>query len=126
MTTTTETTKRLTLTAAERRIILDAYDSYPRGDTRRGALLRRSGLYTSQMAKWRERAKRGDAALEPRPPGPKVPPCNPLADAVARLTRENARLQAQLANAELVIEIQKKGATLLGLATSTLPLDNAS
>ena len=62
MTTPTASIERLTLTAAERQIILEEYDSYPRGDARRGALLRRYGLYTSQMAKWRERLKRGRPA----------------------------------------------------------------
>ena len=57
--------KRSTLTSAERRIILDEYDSYPRGDARRGALLRRHGLYTSQVAKWRQRLARGDDSLAP-------------------------------------------------------------
>ena len=46
------------LTSDDRRRILEEYDSYPRGDVRRGALLRRHGLYSSQIAKWRERVKR--------------------------------------------------------------------
>ena len=115
MTTTTNPTERLILTAAERQIIVEEYDSYPRGDARRGALLRRYGLYTSQMAKWRERLKRGDATLGTRPPGPKPLPHNPLADEVTRLTQANARLQQQLTNAETIIAIQKKVATLLDL-----------
>jgi transposase len=113
MTTTATPTERLSLTAAERQIILEEYDSYPRGDVRRGALLRRYGLYTSQMSKWRERLKRGDALLAAVPPGPKSQPRNPLADEVARLARENARLQQQLTTAETIIAIQKKVATLL-------------
>ena len=113
MTTTANPTERLTLTATERQIILEEYDSYPRGDARRGALLRRYGLYTSQMSKWRERLKRGDATLATVPPGPKPQPRNPLADEVARLARENARLQQQLTTAETIIAIQKKVATLL-------------
>jgi transposase len=121
MTTMTKPTERLTLTAAERQVILEEYDSYPRGDARRGALLRRYGLYTSQMAKWRERLKRGDATLASRLPGPKPLPRNPLADEVARLTRANARLQQQLSNAEAIIAIQKKVATLRDL----LPIPRA-
>src|SRR5215218_7102720 len=108
MTTTTKPTEHLTLTAAERQLILEEYDSYPRGDARRGALLRRYGLYTSQMSKWRERLKRGAATLASPAPGPKPAPRNPLADEVVRLTRENARLQQQLTNAETIIAIQKK------------------
>src|SRR5215212_3967046 len=118
MTTTANPTERLTLTAAERQIILEEYDSYPRGDARRGALLRRYGLYTSQMSKWRERLKRGDATLASPASGPKPAPRNPLADELARLTRENARLQQQLTQAETIIAIQKKVATLLELLPS--------
>jgi hypothetical protein len=108
MTTTATPTKRLTLTAAESQIILDEYNSYPRGDPRRGALLRRYGLDTSQRAKRRERRKRGDGTLAPARPGPQPVPRNPLADEVAQLTRETARLQQQLTNAETIIAIQKK------------------
>jgi transposase-like protein len=95
------------LNTAERRAILDEYDSYPRGNPRRGALLRRHGLYTSQLAKWRQRLVKGAASLDPQPPGPTPQPVNPLAAEVARLQRENARLQTQLAKAEAVIDIQK-------------------
>src|SRR6266508_3406064 len=103
MTTSTTPTARLSLTAAERQLILEEYDSYPRGDARRGSLLRHYGLYTSQLAKWRERRKRGQTDLRPQAPGPKPQPVNPLAEEVARLTRENARLQAELAKAEFSI-----------------------
>jgi transposase-like protein len=101
--------------AAERRKILDEYESYPRGDARRGALLRRHGIYSSQVAKWRIRRDQGDETLGARNPGPVPQPINPLAAEVARLTRENARLQTQLAQAEAIVDIQKKVAALLGL-----------
>jgi transposase-like protein len=103
--------------AAERRKILEEYESYPRGDVRRGALLRRHGIYSSQVAKWRIRRDQGDDTLGARNPGPVPQPVNPLAAEVARLTRENARLQTQLAQAEAILEIQKKVATLLGLTS---------
>lgn len=94
-------------TAAERRAILDEYDRYP--------LLRRYGLYSSTIAKWRERLRAGDAALQAHQPGPKVAPPNPLHAELVQLQREHARLKAQLAQAELIIDVQKKVATLLGL-----------
>lgn len=114
-------TPSMHFTTADRIRILEEYDSYPRGDERRGLLLRRHGVYTSQIAKWRARLARGDQSLDPLPPGPKRPPVHPLAAEVARLTQENTRLHAQLAKAEAIIEIQKKVATLLGttvMATS--------
>jgi transposase-like protein len=114
------------LTSEDRRRILEEYDSYPRGDARRGALLRRYGLYTSQVAKWRERRKRGQTDLSPQAPGPKPQPADPLATEVARLTRENARLQAELDKATLIIDVQKKIATLLGMPASPASADPSS
>lgn len=122
---TTHPTDRPTLTTAERQAILAEYDSYPRGDPRRGALLRQHGLYTSQLAKWRQRLNRGATTLDNQRPGPVPQPVNPLADENARLRRENARLQAKLAQATTIIDVQKKMATLLGLA-SAAPTDDES
>ena len=51
---------------------------------------------------------------------------HPLADEVARLQQENTRLQARLATAEAVIEIQKKVAFLLGLVEPSQPSDERS
>ncbi len=75
-------------------------------------------LYTSQLAKWRQRVNRGATSLDTQRPGPVPQPHNPLADEVARLTRENARLQAKLAQATVIMDIQKKMVTLLGLASA--------
>jgi transposase-like protein len=122
---TTHPTDRPTLTTDERRAILAEYDSYVRGDPRRGALLRQHGLYTSQLAKWRQRINRGATTLDAQRPGPAPQPRNPLADENARLTKENARLQAKLAQATAIIDIQKKVATLLGLG-SAAPTDSES
>ena len=108
-------TQRLVRTA-ERRAILEEYDSYPRGDGRRGALLRRHGVYTSQIAKWRQRVTRGESLLEHQRPGPKPQPLGSLQDEVVQLRRQNARLQAQLAQAQAMIDVQKKVASLLSLA----------
>jgi len=106
-------------TASQRLSILTEYESYPRGDTRRGELLRRHGLYTSHMSKWRDQRDRGALdILEPRPPGRPKQARDEQHDELARLQRENARLQAELHKAQTIIEIQKKVATLLG---STLP-----
>jgi transposase-like protein len=124
---TTETTlpeeqlPQTTLTAAQKLAILTEYEAYPYGDPQRGALLRRHGLYTSHMSKWRIQRDRGAlASLESRPAGRPPQPHDPLHDEVTRLQHEVARLQAQLQKAETVIDIQKKVATLLGGLTPTL------
>jgi transposase-like protein len=122
---TTQPADRPTLTTAERQAILTEYDSYPRGDPRRGALLRQHGLYTSQLAKWRQRLARGATNLDNQRPGPLPQPANPLAAEVAQLRRENARLQRQLAQATAIIDVQKKVATLLGLASAAATDDES-
>lgn len=114
------------LTSEDRRRILEEYDSYSRGDARRGALLRRHGLYTSQVAKWRERRKREQTDLSAQAPGPKPKPVDPLAVENARLTRENARLQAELEKATLIIDVQKKIAMLLGMPPTPTSADPSS
>jgi transposase-like protein len=79
-----------------------------------GALLRREGIYSSTLNRWRAQRQCGlFAALTPKRRGPK-PVQNPLADENARLRRQVARLEAELHKAEIVIDVQKKVAALLG------------
>lgn len=115
-------TQRSARTAAERRAILAEYDAYPRGDPRRGAVLRRHGVYTSHIAKWRQRLAGGETTREHQLPGPKPQPHNPLQDEIVQLRRQNARLEAQLAQAQAIIDVQKKVAPLLNL---TFPVNSA-
>lgn len=84
-----------------------------------GALLRREGLYSSHLSKWRAQQARG--GLEPRRTGPK--PASADAVEAGRLRRENARLRAQLERAQKIIEVQKKLAEILGIE---LPKPNGS
>ncbi len=110
--------------AAEKLRILQEYDAYPVGSPERGALLRREGIYTSQISKWRKRHTRGGAeALRAGARGPKPVRRDPVQAELARLRRENARLQARLAQAETIIEVQKKVAQLLGTTLPAPPLD---
>lgn len=108
-------------TASQRLSILAEYESYPRGDTRRGELLRRHGLYTSHMSKWREQRDRGALDNLERPLGRPKRSRDEQQDELTRLQRENVRLQAELHKAQTIIEIQKKVATLLGSTLPTLP-----
>jgi len=79
-----------------------------------GALLRREGLYSSQLSKWREQYRAGALdALRDDKRGRKATK-HPLDDEVARLRKENARLSGRLEQAEAIIEIQKKVAAMLG------------
>ncbi len=88
-----------------------------------GALLRREGIYSSQLASWRRLRARGQLqALSPQQRGPKSL-ATPVDDELAALRRENARLQTQLARAETIIEVQKKVSQLLGIPTPETPSD---
>jgi len=79
-----------------------------------GALLRREGLYSSQLSKWREQYRTGALdALRDDKRGRK-PTRHPLEDEVARLRKQNARLAGRLEQAEAIVEIQKKVAAMLG------------
>lgn len=110
--------------ASERLSLLAEYESFPRGDTRRGELLRRHGLYTSHMSKWREQRDRGALDnLAPRALGRPKQVHVEQQDELLRLQRENARLQAELHKAQTIIEIQKKVATLLGTTLPPPPSD---
>jgi transposase-like protein len=77
-----------------------------------GAVLRREGLYSSLVSKWREQCEKGSLnGLSGQKRGPKV---DPNAAELVRLQRENKRLKEQLERAELIIEVQKKVARLMG------------
>ncbi len=80
-----------------------------------GALLRREGLYSSNLTTWREQRERGElAGLTPKKRGPAPQPKNPLAAQVAALERAVSRERARADRAEALVELQKKVAELLG------------
>jgi transposase len=85
-----------------------------------GRILRREGLYSSQLTAWRKaRTNSERLALAPKKRGPKPVPKNPLQAENLQLKRENARLHKKLHTAELMIDLQKKVSQLLGI---TLPV----
>jgi transposase len=87
-----------------------------------GALLRREGIYSSHLCTWRkQRAAAEKAALEPQKRGRKIDPALAEARRIETLTRENERLRRQLAQAELIIDVQKKVASLLGVSMAQPP-----
>ena len=106
--------KRRTYTAEyKQRILLEAEAAAAtRGGL--GALLRREGLYSSLLTYWRrERAQGVLEALTPQKRGPKSKR-NPLEEENQKLRRQNARLTEDLRKAQIIIDVQKKVAALLG------------
>jgi len=67
--------------------------------------LRREGLYSSHLGKWREQRDQGAlGALEPKPRGPRAPSVDAVEN--VKLRGELDRTQADLATARRVIEVQ--------------------
>ncbi len=81
-----------------------------------GALLRREGLYSSNLVHWRKQRERGELeGLRQKRRGPLPKEKNPLADKVKALERETGRLRARAERAEGLVELQKKVSEILGI-----------
>lgn len=117
----TATARRRQFSSSDRRRILAAADGCQKtGEI--GALLRREGIYSSQLATWRKQRTAAErAALEPKQRGRRADPAHAEARHLDQLTRENDRLRRQLAQAHTIIDVQKKVCTLLGLLTDETP-----
>ena len=107
--------RRRRFTAAyKQRILYEAAACTKPGEI--GALLRREGLYSSNLVDWRRARERGVlAALAPKKRGPVAKAINPLVRKVAELEREILRLQRRADRAEALVEVQKKVSELLGI-----------
>src|SRR3954447_25957737 len=106
--------KRRQYTAEYKQQVLTEADA-ARASGEIGAVLRRHGLYSSHLTKWRKERKSGILeGLAPQKRGPKSK-VNPLSVEIQKLRRDNERLADQLRKAEIVIEVQKKLAMLLGI-----------
>ena len=82
-----------------------------------GALLRRQGLYSSNLTTWRKQREQGMlTGLAPKKRGRKNKPKNPLAEQIARLEKENRKLRLKLKQAETIIDVQKKVSQMLGIS----------
>lgn len=119
------TAKRRQFSSSERHRILAAADRCSKtGEI--GALLRREGIYSSQLAAWRKRRVASEhAALAPQRRGRKADPALAQARRVAELTREIEGLRRKLAQAHTIIDVQKKLCTLLGLPTAEEPQEKS-
>lgn len=84
-----------------------------------GALLRREGLYWSNLSKWRKQRESGElAGLSVKRRGPQRREKNPIADHVKELERDNERLKRRAERAERIVELQKKISEILGIELS--------
>jgi transposase-like protein len=122
---TSKATRRRFSAEYKRKIVQEADSCTQSGEV--GALLRREGLYSSHLMKWREARERGElAGLEPKKRGPKAQGSNPLARELAAKEREIAHLKAENAKLQIICEVQKKVSLLLGVTLPTIPEDDKS
>jgi len=115
------TVRRRQFTSADKRRILEAADRCTQpGEI--GALLRKEGIYSSHLTTWRrQRAADERAALAPQQRGRKADHAQIGDRRVLQLTQENDRLRRKLAQANAIIDVQKKLCALLGLPTDETP-----
>jgi transposase len=107
--------RRRFTTAYKLRILQEHDTCIVRGEV--GALLRREGLYYSNISTWlRQRDEGVLRGLTPKKRGRKTKNVNPLAKEVAKLERENRKLSKKLKQAEIIIEVQKKISEILGIS----------
>ena len=79
-----------------------------------GAMLRREGLYSSNLTGWRQQRETGQlSALTPAKPGPKPKEHHLLEGRVKELEKGKRTLERKLKRAEWLLEISKKGAELM-------------
>jgi transposase-like protein len=97
--------KRRAFTAAYKRRIVEEASRARAGEI--GLILRREGLYFSQLARWRA-ARSGMASKKKKSEG------SVNLAAYRLLEKENARLKLKLRRAEAMLELQKKAAEILG------------
>ena len=104
-----ERARRRTFTAAYKQQVLAAYDAAPSGE--KGAILRREGLYSSLITEWRRARDAGALAGLKQPVG--RPAADPRDAQIARLQKEKAKLEQELAKARFVADVQSKLQALL-------------
>jgi transposase-like protein len=104
-----ERARRRSFTAAYKLEILAAYDAAGPGE--KGAILRREGLYSSHLVDWRRSRDSGALAGPAKPLG--RPAADPRDAQIARLQKEKAKLEQELAKARFVADVQSKLQALL-------------
>ena len=102
--------KRRVFSAAYKRRILGEVDRARSGEI--GLILRREGLYSSQLAVWR---KWRSGMTSKKKTGKEAE----LLAENERLEKENAKLKLKLRKAEAMLELQKKAQEILGYDDET-------
>ncbi len=111
--------KRRRFGASDKQRILEAVDQATEPGAV-GRILRREGIYHSQLSKWRQQRAEGiSASLADKTRGAKGQSAKSLQQENHKLQRECVRLRRQLSRAEIIIEFQKKAAALFETTKET-------
>jgi transposase-like protein len=104
-----EKARRRTFTAQYKLDVVAEYDAAATGE--KGAILRREGLYSSHVIEWRRARDAGALAGPARRRGRQA--ADPRDAQIARLQKEKAKLEQELAKARFVVDVQSKLQALL-------------
>ena len=117
--------KRRRFTAAYKLRILQETDSCT-DHGQIGQILRREGLYASQLSKWRRQRQEGTLkSLSHNTRGRKPKAESHLANRIDELEKENEELRKKLKQAEAVIGVQKKISELFGITAESFPMNES-
>jgi transposase-like protein len=117
-----EKARRRTFTAQYKQDVLAAYEAAADGE--KGAILRREGLYSSLITEWRRARDAGALAGLKQPAG--RPAADPRDAQIARLQKEKAKLEQELAKARFVVDVQSKMQALLATISEGADTENES
>lgn len=115
--------RRRSFTAEYKTRILDEYEALPAGGSERGALLRREGLYSSNISEWRR--ARDNAGRDGLSPKTRKRRSGEQAE-LEKLRRRNARLETELAKTKTALEITGKVHELLEMLSESEDTDPRS
>ena len=101
--------QRRRFSAEYKQKILDEYEAAPDGE--KGSVLRREGLYSSQITEWRQARDAG--ALGGLEPGTRQPKRSSSEMELQKLRRRHQRTEAELARARMALDIMGKASALL-------------
>lgn len=106
--------RRRRFTAAEKLQVLEEIDGAGRGG--QGAVLRKYGIYNSQVTAWRKAlGEQGRTGLSPKRPGPKPSESTADQERIRELEKKLARAEKELEVQRAVNDLQKKVSQLFGI-----------
>jgi hypothetical protein len=108
----TKTRRHLTV-GYKLKVIATVEELRTQGDGAIGAYLRKEGLYYATVHKWTKLQKQG--LLTDNKPGPHRKNSQELHNEIAKLKKKLQTTEKKLKKTELVVELQKKLSTILGI-----------